>query len=121
MRDEKSSRLRVSSAEVKVRSTPFWVATCSVTEDSVVSCVDSVRPERTIYWFGRRILSESPILAPFLAKLSSYCRSIEPTKFSFWWRIRSASRVTEVGVRIVFAMVKNPSEGGPAPHGAGPG
>ena len=67
MRFEKSSRLRVKSTDVKFRSTPFCVATCRVTLDSVVSCAERVAPLRTVYWFGRRILSESPILAPVLA------------------------------------------------------
>ena len=31
MREEKSSRLKVRSVDVKLRSTPFWVATWSVT------------------------------------------------------------------------------------------
>ena len=57
----------VRSTDVKFRSTPFWVATCSVTLDSVVSCADRVAPVRTVYWFGRRIFSESPILAPDFA------------------------------------------------------
>lgn len=71
MRSEKSSRLRVSSLELNVKSTPFWVATCSVVLVSVVSCVDRVAPVRTVYWLGRRTFRESPIFAPDLAKESS--------------------------------------------------
>jgi hypothetical protein len=102
MRLEKSSSDRVSSAEEKFTSTPFWVATCSEMLSSAVSCVAIVLPVRTVYLLGMRIFRVSPILAPDLAKLSSYWRLMEPMKFSFWWRMRSASRVTAVGVRIEF-------------------
>src|SRR5262245_60955218 len=104
MRLLKSSSDSVRSAEVKLRSTPFCVATCKVTLVSVVSWADSVAPVRTVYWFGRRIFSESPVLAPDLAKLSSYCRLIEEMNAAFWWRMRSASRVTAVGVNRVLGM-----------------
>src|SRR4051794_22002805 len=104
MRSAKSSIDRVRSVEVKFRSTPFWVATCRLTEDSVVSWADRVAPVRTWYWFGSRIFRLSPILAPSLAKESSYSRTIEPTKFSFWCRTNSALRVTCVGVRRVLAI-----------------
>src|SRR5258705_13025893 len=80
---EKSSNDRVRSDDVKFRSTPFWVAICKETLVSVVSCADRVAPVLTVYWFGRRIFSVSPILAPFLAKESSYWRLIEPMKRSF--------------------------------------
>ena len=68
----KSSSDIVSSAELKLTSTPFWVATCNGTLFSVVSCVESVFPVRTVYWFGRRMLRVSPIFAPDLANESSY-------------------------------------------------
>ena len=48
----------------------------------------------------------APIFAPDLAKLSSYWRSMEPMKLHFWCRMRRASGVTAVGVRIVLAMVR---------------
>ena len=89
-------------------STPFCVATCNVTEDSTMSCVERDAPVRTVYWFGRRIFNESPIFAPLLAKLLSYCRKTVPTKFSFWCSIRKASRVTAVGVSSVLAIEQLP-------------
>jgi hypothetical protein len=62
----------VISAELKFTSTPFWVETASATELSCVSCALATLPERTVYWFGRRIDRLSPIFAPDLAKRSSY-------------------------------------------------
>ncbi len=108
IRPEKSSRLRVRSLEVKFRSTPFWVAICSDTLVSAVSWVARVAPVRTTYWFGSLIFSVSPILAPSLAKLSSYWRLMEPTKRSFWCSTASALRVTMVGVRRVLATGRGP-------------
>jgi hypothetical protein len=59
------------------------VATWSSTLDSLTSWVESAAPVRTVYWLGSLILSVSPILAPDLAKLSSYWRLMVPTKLSF--------------------------------------
>jgi hypothetical protein len=72
MRAEKSSRLMVISAELKFTSTPFWVETARATELSLVSCALATLPERTVYWFGRRMFRVSPIFAPLLAKRESY-------------------------------------------------
>ena len=105
---EKSSSDMVSSLDVNSRSTPCWVLTVSVTWLSSVSAVPTavmVAPFRTRYWFGRRMRRSLPILAPVLAKLSSYWRLIEPTKFSFWWRMRSDSRVIADAVSSVLGMV----------------
>ena len=104
IRSEKSSSDRVRSTEVKFRSTPFWVCTFSSTLVSVVSWASSVGPVRTTYWLGRRTFRVSPTLAPCRAKLSSYSRVIEPTKFSFWCSTRRASRVTAVGESSELAM-----------------
>src|SRR5688572_23667401 len=100
MRDEKSSRLMVISAELNDMSTPFCVARASATELSTVSCATAVLPERTVYWLGRRIDRLSPIFAPDWANRLSYWRLTLPMKLSFECRTRRASRVTAVGVRM---------------------
>ena len=95
----------VSSSELNVKSTPFWVATLNVTELSVTSWDDRVAPVRTVNSFGKRILRSLPILAPVFAYWSSYWRSIEPTKLSFWCKIARASLVMTLGVSSELAIL----------------
>ncbi len=104
MRLEKSSRLRVRSTDEKFMSTPFWVPTCSETLCSLTAWAARVGPVRTANWLGRRIFRVSPILAPDLAKLSSYWRLMAPMKVSLLCRTRSASRVICCGVRRELVM-----------------
>ena len=72
IRSEKLSMSIVNSSDEKLTSTPFWFVTGRATLVSVVSCAESVAPERTVYSFGKRTRRVSPILAPDFAKLASY-------------------------------------------------
>ena len=56
----------------------------------------------TVYCTGTRMRSVLPILAPLLAKLSSYWRFTAPMMLHFWCRIASALAVIMLMVRRVF-------------------
>ena len=63
-----------------------------------------VAPVRTVYSFGRRILSESPIFAPSLAKDESYSRVMLPTKLSFGAERGGIRALLRWGVRRVLGI-----------------